>query len=176
VTGTGYWLLGKSDAPQLSEDTSFAVRADGQVQVGASRRYDRFQLARVADWVASGATYTYRLTPSSLERAKAQHITPERILEFLERTSGAPVPEALAGALRRWGTQGTEAWAQPAMALRVARPELLEQITNSPRTRKYIRETVSSTVALVDPLDWPEMLTALLEMGILPEVKTGSAT
>jgi len=176
VTGTGYWLFGKSDAPQLSEDTSFAVRADGQVQVGASRRYDRFQLARVADWVASGATYTYRLTPSSLERAKAQHITPERILEFLERTSGAPVPEALAGALRRWGTQGTEAWAQPEMALRVARPELLEQITNSPRTRKYIRETVSSTVALVDPLDWPEMLTALLEMGILPEVKTGSAT
>jgi hypothetical protein len=59
--------------------------------------------------------------------------------------------------------------------LRVARPELLEQITDSPRTRKYIRETVSSTAALVDPSDWPEMLVALLEMSILPEVKTGSA-
>jgi len=53
----------------------------------------------------------------------------------------------------------------------VARPELLEQITASPRTRGYVRETVSSTVALVDPLDWPEMLAALLEMGVLPEVK-----
>jgi hypothetical protein len=171
VTGTGYWLLGHSDAPQLSEDASFAIRADGQVQVGASRRYDRFQLARVADWVASGETYIYRLTPSSLEHAKAQRITPERILEFLERTGGAPVPEALAEALRRWGTHGTEAWAQLAMVLRVARPELLEQITDSPRTRKYIRETVSSTVALVALRDWPEMFRALLEMGILPEVK-----
>jgi hypothetical protein len=171
VTPTGRWLLGYGAAPQLSEATSFVVRDDGQVEIGAARRYDRFQLARVADWVTSGETYTYQLVPSSLERAKAQRITPERILEFLERTSGAPVPEALAGALRRWGTHGTEAWAQPAMVLRVVRPELLEQITDSPRTRKYIRETVSSTVVLVAPRDWPEMLAALLEMGVLPEVK-----
>ena len=171
VTGIGYWLLGQGDAPLQNEDSSFVVHADGRAEVSASRRYDRFQLARVADWVASGEMYTYRLTPSSLERAKAQRITPERVLEFLERTSGAPVPEALAGALLRWGTRGTEAWAQHAMVLRVARPELLEQITASPRTRRYFRETISSTVALVDPLDWPEMLTALLEMGVLPEVK-----
>jgi hypothetical protein len=171
VTETGYWLLGHGDAPHLSEDTSFAVRTDGQVQVGASRHYDRFQLARIADWVASGEEYTYRLTPSSLERAKVQRIAPERVLEFLERTSRARVPEALVGALRRWGMHGTEAWARQAMVLRVAHPELLEQITASPRTRRYVREAVSSTVALVDPRDWPEMLAVLLEMGVLPEVK-----
>ena len=171
VTDIGYWLFGQEDVPLLNEDSTFVVHAEGQVEVSAPRRYDRFQLARVADWVASGETYTYRLTPSSLERAKAQRITPERVLEFLERTSRAPVPEVLAGALRRWGIRGTEAWAQHAMVLRVARPELLEQITASPRTRGYVRETVSSTVALVDPLDWPEMLAALLEMGVLPEVK-----
>jgi hypothetical protein len=59
--------------------------------------------------------------------------------------------------------------------LRVARPELLDQITDSPRTRKYIRETVSSTVALVAPRDWPDMAAALLEMGLLPEVEVESA-
>jgi len=171
VTGVGYWVLGIGNAPALDEGRTFVVEADGQVQVSASRRYDRFQLARVADWVASGETYTYRITPSSLERAKAQHITPERIIEFLQRTSGAPAPESLAGALRRWGTRGTEAWAQQAVVLRVARPELLDQLIESPRTRKYIRETVSSTAALVAARDWPELLSALLEMGILPEVK-----
>jgi len=173
VTDIGYWLLGQGDAPPLDEDSTFVVHADGQVEVSASLRYDHFQLARVADWVTSGETYTYRLTPSSLERAKAQRIGSDRILEFLERASGVPVPEALAGALRRWGTHGTEAWAQPVMVLRVARPELLEQIADSPRTRQYIRETVSSTVALVAQRDWPEMLAALLEMGVLPEVKVG---
>ncbi len=171
VTDIGYWLLGThaGDAPPLSKDSTFVVRADGQVQVSASRRYDRFQLARVAEWVASGEVYTFRITPSSLERAKAQRITPERIVEFLERTSGAPAPESLAGALRRWGTRGTEAWAQQAVVLRVARPELLDQLAESPRTRKFIRETVSSTVALIAPRDWPELSDALFEMGILPE-------
>ncbi len=176
VTDMGHWLLGQGDAPPLDEASTdeastFVVHAEGQIKVSASRRYDRFQLARVADWVTSGKIYTYQLTPSSLERAKAQRIGSDRILEFLERTSGAPVPEALAGALRRWGTHGMEAWAQPAMVLRVARPELLEQIADSPRTRPYIREIVSSTVALVAQRDWPEMLAALLEMGVLPEIK-----
>ena len=171
VTPTGRWLLGHGAAPQLSQAPSFVVRDDGQVEISAARRYDRFQLARVADWGTSGETYTYRLTPSSLERARAQRIGSDRILEFLERADGAPVPEALAGALCRWETHGTEAWAQSAMVLRVARPELLEQIADSPRTRQYIRETVSSTVALVAPRDWPELSAALVEMGVLPEVK-----
>ena len=171
VTGIGYWVLGAhaGDAPPLHEDSTFALRENGQVEVSASRRYDRFQLARVADWVSSSGAYTYRITPSSLERAKVQRITPERIIEFLERTSKSPVPESLAGALRRWSARGTEAWAQQAIALRVARPDLLDQLMNSPRTRRYIREAVSSTVALVAPRDWPELLDALLEMGILPD-------
>ena len=173
VTGVGYRLLGAhaGDVPPLSEDSAFVVHADGHVEVSAARRYDRFQLARVADWVASGETYTYLITPSSLERAKAQRITPERVIEFLGRTSGVPAPESLAGALRRWGTRGTEAWAQQAVVLRVARPELMDQLAESPRTRKYIHEAVSTTVALVAPHDWPELLDVLLEMGILPEVK-----
>jgi hypothetical protein len=173
VTGIGYWMLGLhvGDVPPSSDDTTFVVRENGQVEVSASRRYDRFQLARVADWVASGETYTYQVTPSSLERARSQRITPERIIDFLGRTSGAPVPESLAGALRRWAAHGTEAWAQQAVVLRVARPELLDQLAGSPRTRQYIRETVSSTVALVAPSDWPDLLHALFEMGILPEVK-----
>jgi hypothetical protein len=171
VTPVGWWLLGQADAPAQSVDSTFVVRADGPVEVSASRRYDRFQLARVADWVTSGEMYTYRITPPSLERAKAQRITPERIVEFLQRTSGTSVAESLAGALHRWGMRGTEAWAQQAVVLRVARPELLDQLAESPRTRKYIRETVSSTVALVAPHDWPELLAALLEIGLLPEVK-----
>jgi len=74
--------------------------------------------------------------------------------------------------LRRWGTRGTEAWAQQAAVLRLARPELLDQLIESPRTRNYIRETISSTVALVAPRDWPELLAAMVEMGLLPEINT----
>ena len=171
ITPVGWWLLGQGDAPSLDEDTTFAVHADGRVEVGAARRYDRFQLARVADWMISGPIYTFQITPSSLERARAQRIGSDRIVNFLQDASQAPVPEALIGALRRWGTRGTEAWAQQAAVLRLARPELLDQLVESPQTRKYIRETISSTVALIAPRDWPDLLAALLEMGLLPEVK-----
>jgi hypothetical protein len=169
VTPAGRWLLGQGDEPLTDEAMSFVVQPDGRVEVGAARRYDRFQLARVADWVASGAVYTYRIAPSSLERARAQRIGSERIVQFLQETSRSPVPEVLAGALRRWGTRGTEAWAQQAAVLRLARPELLDQLVESPRTRQYIRETISSTVALVAPRDWPDLLAAMIEMGLLPE-------
>lgn len=171
LTGLGHWVLAMGDMPTVDEDGTFVVQADGQVNVSASRRYDRFQLARVADWVRSGETYTYRITPSSLGRAKAQHITADRIMGFLARASGADVPDSVARALRRWGARGTEAWAQQAVILRVARPELLDQLMDSPRTRKYIREAVSSTVALVAPRDWPDLCDALFEMGILPEIR-----
>jgi len=66
--------------------------------------------------------------------------------------------------------RGTEVCAQQAIALRLARPELLDQLMDSPRTRRYIREAISSTVALVALRDWPELYAALLDMGLLPEV------
>jgi len=172
MTPTGRWLLGQGDAPPVEEDTSFVVHADGRVEIGAARRYDRFQLSRVADWTESGAVYIYRIAPSSLERARTQRIGPDRIISFLQEASPVPAPEALVGALRRWGTRGTEAWAQQAAVLRLARPELLDQLIESPRTRNYIRETISSTVALVAPRDWPDLLAAMMEMGLLPEINT----
>ena len=170
VTPVGCWVLGKCAPPSSEGDVSFTVHADGRIEIGAARRYDRFQLARVADWEASGEIYTYHITPSSLERARTQRIGPERIVKFLEETGRLPAPETLGGALRRWETRGTEAWAQQAAVLRLARPELLDQLVQSPRTRKYIRETISSTVALVAPRDWPELLVAMIEMGVLPEI------
>lgn len=170
VTPVGCWWLGAGAPPSSDGDVSFAVHADGRVEIGAARRYDRFQLARVADWEASGEMYAYRITPSSLERARAQRIGPERIVKFLEETGQTPAPETFVGALRRWETRGTEAWAQRGTVLRVARPEVLDQLVESPRTRKFIRETISSTVALVAPRDWSELLAAMIEMGVLPEI------
>jgi len=171
LTSVGYWVLGLGNAPARNEASIFVVHTDGQVDVSASRRYDRFQLARAADWVKSGETYTYRITPSSLERARARRITPDRIIDFLARASGAAIPESLAGALHRWGARGTLVWVRQAMVLRVARPEWLDQLMDSPRTRRYIREVISSTVALVALRDWPDLRDALFEMGILPDIE-----
>lgn len=179
--GIGDWgaaLMGKNEPPPESGDTRFEVTADGIVRVGNARRFERFQLSRVADWlqiedaaVASPCrrTWIFQITPASLERARYQRIGVERVVKFLEESASQPPPELLVKALYRWKEHGSEVWANQVVMLRVARPELLEQLMNTPATRRLIREPISSTVAAILPEHWPALRQALLEMGILVE-------
>ena len=120
----------------------------------------RFQLARIADWVASPslekALYTYRVAPASLERARQQGIPVARVLEFLGRETGAPVPRSIEAALTRWDARGTE--------------ELMEQVEASPSARRLIGERIGPKAVLVREQDWPRLAAALGEIGLLPEV------
>jgi hypothetical protein len=168
LTESGAALLGKDEAPVEQGDTSFELSKDGVVRVGRARRYERFQLARVADWLRLEASaWIYQLTPASLERARRQRIEIERAISFLEESSAQPVPEILGKALRRWERRGTEIEAGHAVVLRVARPELLKELMSQAATRRLIREVLSPQVALVSPEHWPMLQRALLEMGVL---------
>jgi hypothetical protein len=175
LTETGAALLGKGDPPPERGDGRFEVSSDGTVQVGDARRYERFQLSRVADVLRADSatsgrrTWIFQITPASLGRARRQRINVERLVKFLEESAGQPLPQVLGHALRRWEQQGVEAWGSQAVLLRVAQPELLDQLMNAPTTRHLIREPLSSTVAAVSPEHWPALQQALLEMGLLVE-------
>ena len=83
----------------------FAVRADATIHISPARRYDRFQLARVADLIAVvNEEYRYRLTPSSLTRANSQKISTEKVLDFLAQAADHDLPPALTKALQRWAS------------------------------------------------------------------------
>jgi hypothetical protein len=147
-----------------------ALRPDFTVLAPPARRYERFQLARVADWVGTGDPFVYRLTPSSLERARRQGIPVARVLEFLGRVTSAPVPRFVEAALTRWEAQGTEAWLERPVLLRLSSEGLMAQVVSSPLTRHLIQEQIGLTAALVRERDWPRLVVALGEMGLLPEV------
>ena len=135
-----------------------------------ARRYERFQLARVADWARTGDPFVYRLTPTSLERARRQGIPVARVLEFLGHATGAPVPRFVEAALTRWEARGPEARLDRVVLLRLSSAELMAQVASSPPTRNLIQEQVGPTAALVRERDWSRLVTALGEMGLLPEV------
>ncbi len=170
LTESGAALLGKGEPPKERGDGRFEVDANGTVRVGSARRYERFQLSRVADWLGKendGRSLIYQIRPSSLQRARYQRIGVERVIRFLEESAAAPVPDILLQALRRWRDHGSEAWADQVVMLRVVRPELLEQLMSTPATRRLIREPIASTVAAVLPQHWPALRQELLAMGIL---------
>jgi len=165
-----------------------ALRSDFTVLAPPTRRYERFQLARVANWVTSppvgvvdkvtsppvggieGGHFVYRLTPTSLERARRQGIPIPRVLEFLGRTTNTPVPCFVEAALTRWEAHGAEARLEQAVLLRLSSEELMAQATSSPLTRHLIHEQVGPTVALLRERDWPRLVAALGKMGLLPDV------
>ena len=153
------------------------LRRDFSVLVPPARRYDRFQLARVADWIASpplkegGAfEFIYRFTPASLGRARQQGISVARVLEFLEQAINAPVPRSTEAALTRWDARGAEARLERVVVLRLASEELMAQVLASPPARRLIREQIGPAVALVQEKDWPRLIAALGDMGLVPDV------
>jgi hypothetical protein len=152
-------------APEL-----LALQPDFAILVPAGRRYERFQLARVASWVKTGDVYVYRLTPHSLAHAREQGITATRVLEFLERVTSAPVPRFFEAALTRWEARGGEAQLEQAVLLRIASQELMDQVIDSPWAGPLIRERLGPTAAVVLSADWPRLVTALARLGLLPDI------
>jgi hypothetical protein len=171
ITAWGAAFLGLLRArPSAGEPLPLTVRPDLTVLVPAARRYDRFQLARVADWVRTGDPYVYRLTAGSLERAKQQRIRPERVIPFLEETTGGDVPHSARTVIERWAQRGAEVWVERRIVLRTREEAVLQQLTTAPATRRLIREVLGPRAALVAATDWPRLVRALVEAGFLPDL------
>lgn len=166
------WMAGKRPAPD-SVQVPPVVHPDGTllVPINASR-YQRFQIARVceAEPVRLGQPFRYRLSPHSLTRAREQGITPSRILQFLEEASGRSLPASTKRAVTRWSEKGTEARLESAVVLRVRDAATLDTLRNNPKTREYIAESLGDLAVVVRPGDWPHLVAATGQLGLLVEV------
>jgi len=170
LTPGGAACLGLAEPPPEATPAPLVLRPDFTVLVPPSRRYERFQLARVADWVRIEGAFVYRLAPPSLERARQQGIPVTRVLEFLGEVTGAPIPRSVEAALTRWDARGTEARLERGVLLRFSDEELMTQAMSSPPTRDLIHEQIGPAAALVREPDWPRLITALGKMGLLPDI------
>ncbi len=183
LTPDGTAFLGLTKPTPEPDPAPLALRSDFTILATPARRYERFQLSRVADLITSphvGGTkggngqFIYRLTPTSLERARRQGIPVARVLEFLGEVTGAPVPRFVEAALTRCDVRGAEAQIERAVLLRLASEELMTQVTSFPPTCDLIHEQVGPTTALVHKRDCPRLIVALGEMGVLPDVGLAS--
>jgi hypothetical protein len=169
LTATGAALLGlDSYEPSSAAASFFIARADATISVSAARRYDRFQLARVADPLAlNGDEYLYRITPSSLERAASQKIDVPKVIDFLARAATQPLPLALSQAIQRWLKRGREVKVERAVIVRVKEAAILKRLQESPKTRGISIEVLGPTAARINEQDWPRLVKILAEAGVL---------
>jgi hypothetical protein len=174
VTAHGAQLLGitHAAAEAAEVDRLFTVRSDATIHISPARRYDRFQVARVADLVAvvaagAGDEYRYRLTPSSLTRANSQKITTEKVLTYLDQAADHGVPPTLAKAIQRWASKGTEVKVERAVIVQVKDAAILKRLQESPKTRGLAIEPLGPTAARIHEKDWPKLVAILAEAGVL---------
>jgi hypothetical protein len=163
--GRGEWPAVEAEAP-----AELQIGGDGLLRVpAAASRYDRFQVARVSNWLPpEGGDYVYRLAPASLARAARQGIRAHHIVAFLQKASGgAELPPALIGALQRWERAGGEAALKDTLVLKVKNPALLETLRRTPKIRRYLGEALGPEAVEVRREDVDQLRAALAEVGIL---------
>ena len=170
VTARGARVLGLTTEAVEAEEANrvFTVRGDASIQVAAARRYDRFQVARVADLIAVvNDEYRYRLTPSSLTRANSQKIPADKVLAYLEQAADQGVPPSLSKAVQRWAAKGSEVQVERAVLVQVKEAAILKRLLESPKTRGLAIEPLGPTAARIHEKDWPKLVSILAEAGVL---------
>jgi hypothetical protein len=147
---------------------AFRLEPDGDVIVHTTARFERFQLARVANWTTTRAEdYVYRLAPESVNAAMKQGITAPRILEFLQQHSTKPLPPNLVKAVKRLAQFGAEARMEQSYMLRTRDADTLDLLLNTHAVRKAMIERLSPTCALMRQREARAVASAIIRTGLL---------
>jgi hypothetical protein len=169
------WLVDRP-AAQDEVQVPIVVEPDGRLIVPHNAdRSQRFQTARIAEAepVANGRPYAYRLTPKSLAQAKEQKITPDRVLQFLEKASSRPIPTSVKRAITRWDENGVEGRLEQVVVLRVREASILDTLRQNPKTRHLIGEALGDLAASVRLADWDELRLAVAQLGLFLDGSLG---
>jgi hypothetical protein len=147
--------------------------SDGRLRLPRlAPRAARYQIARFCHWIGthdgSEEIYQYRLSPSSLERARKGGLRAGHLLALLRRYAPT-VPPPLARALERWEERGAEARLERLTVLRLSSPELLNTLRTS-RAARFLGDPLGPTAVIVKPGAWEKVQAFLAEIGYLAEV------
>lgn len=153
------------------EDKKIHISSQGLISVPPlAPRAVRYQVSRFCDWEEiKNDVYRYRISTSSLARAREQGLKAEHLLALLARASDAGIPPSIAKALKRWEVNGTEARVQTQVILKVSKPEILEEMRKS-KAAKFLGEVLSPTTVIVKGGAVQKVMEALTELGLLAEI------
>jgi hypothetical protein len=160
----------KGHIPSESKTLVPVIHPDLTISMPGEQRLERFQLSRIADLVSTADQYAFRLTPTSLRRARQERIDLDKALSFLAGLGDAPLPKAVSASLKRWADQGTEVWLEKTVLLRVSEESVMQQITSSSKTGPYIIKMLNPSVAIVAEKDWLALIAGLAELGFVADL------
>ncbi len=149
----------------------FAAGADGAITIDSTLAFERFQLARIADWQETQpGAFVYALTPRSLKRAADQGIKPARVLAFIEERQGGAVPDVLRRAIERWAERGPEARIEAVMLLRTRDSAAMDALQRIDAVRRATLERIAPAGAIIRARDARHVRAAIAQSGVLADL------
>lgn len=172
---SGDLLNGRPPQALPVEDGKLHAAANGRISIPLHLpRSVRYQVARFCTWESfKNDEYRYRLTPLSLKTALRQGLKVSHLLTLLKKFVAAPLPPSFIRALDRWELNGTEAWLEQPVILRLSRPEVLDELRKS-RAGRFLGRVFGPTSVEVKPGATAKVLAALAEIGLLTEDQTNA--
>ncbi len=172
ITPSGMAFLGGLRPPPDEAPTGTAhIAPDATVALPRTASLsDRFQLARIAEWRASGPEYAYAITPASLGRALSAGIELARIERFLARIGENEVPAAALARLRAWASRYGDVRLRHVAVLETRNAQVMAELRAHERIHAYLRQALSPTLAVVRGSDWDALIQELHRAGYLPEI------
>ncbi|HSO13527.1 MAG TPA: helicase-associated domain-containing protein [Anaerolineales bacterium] len=154
------------------ENEHLSVTSQGKINVPRlAPRVVRYQVSRFCEWEEPKEDiYRYRITTSSLTKAREQGLKAEQLLALLVKHTDNKVPPSLVKALKRWEANGTEARVQTQVILKVRKPEVLEEMRKS-KAARFLGEVLSPTTVIIKNGAVRKVMDALAELGLLTEVE-----
>jgi hypothetical protein len=152
-------------------DGKLTVASSGKIVVARNfSRAVRYQISRFCEWDdEKNNEYAYHVTAKSLKQAGQQGLKAEQLLALLVKYTKGSVPPALVKALKQWDAHGVEARVETQTLLRVARPEIVEELRKS-KAGKFLSEALSPTAVIIKSGAESKVLEALTELGLLAEI------
>jgi hypothetical protein len=171
---TAFRIKSTAEDQKRDETGKINVSSQGVISIPRSApRVVRYQVSRFCEWdQLKEDVYRYRLSTSSLSKAREQGLKVEHLLVLLSRHTDAGVPPSLVKALKRWEVNGTEARLQTQVILKVSRPEVLDEMRKS-KAAKFLGEVLSPTTVIVKGGAIQKVMEALMELGIVGESEIG---
>ena len=157
---------------EREEAGKITVSSNGKISVPRNApRVVRYQVSRFCEWdEPKEDVYRYHISTRSLTKAKEQGLKAEHLLALLTKHASAGIPPSLVRALKRWEVNGTEARVQTQVILKVAKPEILEEMRKS-RAAKFLGEALSPTTVIVKSGAIQKVMETLTELGLLGEIE-----
>jgi hypothetical protein len=154
---------------KLIVQPNFQVFALGPVSEGTLARLEVF-----ADRVkADRSAFEYALSRAAVYRGQQAGVNVDQMILFLERASGAPLPQNVRRTLQEWGEQHQRIVFHSAVALcESGSPEIMTELWSEPATQSHLQKRLTPTVALVKKGRVQGLRETLLQRGLLPAFST----